>query len=156
LPLFGNIIDGAMQLNEFGHIAEKEWLMAPDRRSYIALHEFIVMPNHFHGIIEILDMGIPPENGVARYARTDKANACDVRIGNAMADISPKCRTLSTIIRAYKSAVSRAIRMLGGIPTTIWQRNYYEHIVRNEDDYVQISEYIKYNPLKWIDDRFYM
>jgi len=70
-----------------------------------------------------------------------------------MARMSTKSGTLSAIVRAFKSAATKSIREIN--ETFAWQRNYYEHIIRNEDDYIRIAEYINNNPAKWYEDRFY-
>jgi len=183
--LFGNIIDGEMHLNELGNIAENEWFETPKHRPYVVLHGFVVMPNHIHGIIEITKcrgvacnahmgndnahdgirkQGVARNEGVARNAPTGGTHA-----DNIMSDISPKPATLSTIIRAYKSAVSKSIHTCRGVarnaptdatqtynPHIVWQRNYHERIIRNDENYRRISEYIQSNPLKWKEDCFYI
>jgi REP element-mobilizing transposase RayT len=155
LSFFGNIVNGEMRLNDAGKTAEMEWLKTPSHRPYVVVHDFVIMPNHFHGIIEITDnvgalratpLQITPANclqGVARNAPTR----------NAISNISPKCGTLSVIVRAYKSAVSKSIHETN--PGFAWQRSYYEHIIRSEKDYNRIVEYIKNNPASWNEDRFY-
>jgi len=73
-----------------------------------------------------------------------------------MASISPKCATLSAIIRSYKSSVSKQIHDRIHDHTAIWQRNYWEHIIRNEIEYAKIANYIENNPVLWEKDRFYI
>ena len=151
--LFGDIHEGVMLLNDAGKIAKYELEEVPKHRKYVVLHEYIVMPNHVHMIVEIADDGMDCKNddadfdggkdcrGVARNAPTENINIMSV--------ISPKPRTLSVIVRAYKSAVSK---QLGYSP---WQRNYYENIIRNEQSYCKISEYIKNNQQTWKEDKFF-
>jgi REP element-mobilizing transposase RayT len=138
-PLFGEILDGAMNLNPLGEIAQREWFKTAELRPYVELYEdeFVVMPNHAHGII--WNVG-----ALRRNARTTDENP-HVDAGS-----------LGAIMRAYKSAVTYAInaaRQTRGL--VVWQRNYYEHIIRNDADLNRIRNYIINNPLKWADDDLY-
>jgi len=126
--LFGEIVNGNMILNECGRIAENKWNELPQHHPNVELGEFIVMPNHIHGILKIVK------------------NAAEL---GASANISPKPGTLPTIIRSYKSSVSKQINN-----PPVWQRNYYEHIIRNEKEYAKIAQYIHKNPIFWKKDRF--
>lgn len=147
--LFGEIINGEMVLNEYGEIAYKEWEQTDRIRKNCALHEFIIMPNHIHGIIEIIFQ--------------DKTSKNSENIGKFK---SPS-QTIGSIIRGYKIATIKKIKEeiinspstdeLQFAPTAnkiikldfkIWQRNYYEHIIRNNYAYHNISNYIKNNPKK--------
>lgn len=166
LPLFGEIVDDEMLLNEIGHIAKMEWLAMPIHRPYVVLHEFVIMPNHVHMIIEIAGTG-NMNNGKKGVADAHaKGVAClkgqgvaclkgqgVARNAPTMSGMSPKGGTLSVIIRAYKSAVSKSIRKINS--GFMWQRNFYEHIIRNQNDYERIAEYISNNPTQWQTDRFY-
>jgi REP element-mobilizing transposase RayT len=160
--LFGKVVDGEIQLKTFGHIAKKEWLATTKHRPYVIMHEFVFMPNHLHGIVEII------RRGVACNAQTHNAQTCNAEMHNAQMNnicekkgvarnvptgIAPKSGTLSTIIRAYKSAVSKSIHEINSV--IVWQRNYYEHIIRNNADYNRIIEYMTHNPAEWQKDRFY-
>ena len=134
--LFGNIRNGLVMLNYAGKIAEYELIETPKHRDYLVLHEYIIMPNHIHMIMEITDCDDDTRN--------------DPPSDQTMSAISPKHGTLSVIVRAYKSAVSHK---LGYSP---WQRNYYEHIIRNEQSYEKIAEYIRCNPERWQMDKLYI
>ncbi len=138
--IFGEIVNSEMILNEFGKIAEKEWYRTVKLRPNINLGAFVIMPNHIHGIIEIQD----------RRGTTPRAPTRE-RFGK------PTSNTIPTIIRGFKSSVTKQInllRKLTGVP--VWQRNYYEHIIRDEISFQQITEYIRNNPMQWPDDRYYM
>jgi len=125
-----------MQLNEFGRIIESEWLKTPQIREKVQLDEYMVMPNHFHGVIVLTDNS----RGVLQYAPTNKFR-------------SPS-QTIGSIIRGFKFAVSRQIKRLDyPLIASLWQRNYYEHIIRNENELNRIREYIQNNPLRWQYDR---
>ncbi len=129
--LFGEIIDGEMLLNEMGCIVKNEWLKTKQLRKNIECNVFVVMPNHFHSIVEINES----YKGVLQYAPTKMQ--------------SPS-KTIGAIVRGFKSAVTKQINKLQQTPgKKLWQRNYYEHIIRDEDDYNQIYEYINNNILKW-------
>ena len=150
--LFGEIKNGAMSLNDAGEIARHELIDTPKHRKNVILHEHIIMPNHVHIIIEIAAC-----RGVACYAQsldidtnTKYANGTNLGVARYAPTISTKPGTLSAIVRAYKSAVSKQLGF------SYWQRNYYEHIIRNERSYQKISEYIQNNPQNWRNDKFYM
>lgn len=129
--LFGQIVDSTMKLNPFGEVAESVWKEIPHHYPEINNEVFIVMPNHVHGIIAIHGVG---------------------RAGSKPAPT--KQYPLSEIVRAFKTYSSRKINELRNSPgVLVWQRNYYEHVIRNESDYYQIGEYILYNPAKWESDR---
>jgi len=134
--IFGKVVNGKMVLNEYGKVVEDEWLKTADARRNVVPDVFVVMPNHFHGIVTIVN----DCRGTARCAPT----ARNRQFGKMTSASVP------AIIRSFKSAVSRCINELRGTPrTSIWQRNYYEHVIRNEDDLDEIREYIVNNPLKW-------
>ena len=155
--MFGNIIEGNMRLNEIGAIVCNEWFKTAELRSNVQLHNFVVMPNHFHGILEITDMDVvhcvdvAHRRGVARNApttteRTETKN-------EYMSSISPKAGEMGAIIRAFKSAVTKNIRLAGF--DFRWQRNLYEHIIRDNVDYDRIDNYIASNPVRWKKDIFF-
>ena len=162
---FGRVIDGKMILNERGQIVKNEWLNTINvRQGEVILHEFIVMPNHFHAIVEICRRGVShtpqsytpqshtPDNGVSsdRGVRDTIDNrVCDT-MGRGVCDtpLRSPSKTVGAIVRGFKSAVTKQI----GFP--IWQRNYYEHIIRNAHAFVKISNYIRNNPAQWNKDMF--
>jgi len=130
--IFGDIVDGQMRLNSLGCIVRDEWLKTANLRKYVTLDEFIVMPNHMHGIIFIAC------RGVLQYAPTTRI------------EFRSPAQTIGAIVRGFKSAVTKRINELRGSPgVPIWQRNYYEHVIRNDDDLNEIRYYISDNPLKW-------
>jgi putative transposase len=143
--LFGEIIDGEMRLSESGQGARLEWLKTAVLRPDTALDEFSIMPNHIHGIIILRGMGIegPVCRGTARCAQEPMINNFGQLLNNS----------IPAIVRAYKSAVTKLVNELrgtSGVP--VWQRNYYEHIIRNEEDLNNVRQYIEYNPAKWAED----
>ena len=138
--LFGNIEHEEMKLSPFGEIAQVEWFKSEGLRTNVKLweDEFVVMPNHIHGIVWIdnnEDVGAQ-----RRRAPTEQFG-------------KPIAGSLPTIIRAYKSAVTYAINeMRGTRGAPVWQRNYYEHVIRNPNDLEQIYKYIQFNPIQWVKD----
>jgi len=130
-----------MILNEYGAIAEIQWFWLGEKYPYVILHEFVVMPNHIHGIIEI--------------------NRDIVRTGRDLSLPQPKIKPLSELIGAYKTTVSKQIHILEcrdrsrPVPTFAWQRSFYEHIIRDEKTFETISDYIINNPVNWEQDKLY-
>ena len=126
-----------MKLNEFGIVAYNEWMKLPERFPNIELDVFQIMPNHVHGIILLNE--IPS----SKYKNHDEKNPASI----------------SKIVGAYKSLVTNGCLELYKCQNItmgkFWQRNYYEHIIRNEKSYATISDYIVNNPAKWKEDKFY-
>jgi REP element-mobilizing transposase RayT len=123
-----------MILNEYGLIAEKQWHWLSGQYPYVILHEFVVMPNHIHGIIEI--------------------NSDIVRTGRDRPLPQPKIKSLSELVGAYKTTVSKQIHLAGFIEFQ-WQRSFHEQIIRDENALETISDYIFKNPLNWKQDKLY-
>ena len=138
-----------MRLNPLGEIVQQAWLRLP---SYfpVRLDDFAVMPNHFHGIIWIED-------------RTGEASATRVfqsRDNIVAADASPQPPkgtqpgSLGAILQNFKSTTTRRANQMNALHgTPLWQRNYYEHIIRNEPELDRIRLYILHNPIAWAEDR---
>ena len=134
--LFGDVVNDEMKLSEAGQIAEKVWRGIPDHFDNVGIDAFIVMPNHVHGIIVITHTHVG-----ARYASPPHRAH------------QPSKGTLGTVVGSYKSAVSKQINEHRSTPgVTVWQRNYYEHVIRNESALHDIRQYILHNPAKWPDD----
>ena len=236
--IFGQIENGKMRLNTFGQIAYNEWMKTPEIRPNIELGEFIVMPNHIHGIIRILDVDRrgelhspinhtvnSPINHTVNSPINQTVNSPQIQTGNlsqipnvnlsqpeilrkgefnfkrgefdspqreiaengefdsekieldlekgefnfkrgefdspqrdktGKGEFKSPQRTVGAIIRGYKSSVTKQINESGStnIPKKIWQRDYYEHIIRTELSHDRISNYIINNPAKWSEDKF--
>lgn len=133
---FGEIIEGEMKVNRYGKIVAGEWLKTQHYRSNVVVDEYVVMPNHVHGIIMIVDKG---DVGATRRIAPTKTTT-----------IRPN--TIGSIIGQIKSITTKEIRN-GGMKSFCWQRNYWEHVIRNEDKLLKIRQYIQNNPLKWHLDR---
>jgi len=154
---FGNVVDGEMMLNEFGIVAYNEWVKLSERFSNFELDVFQIMPNHMHGIILLNDISVgagvnPAQNDL--YTQNDGKTNDNNR---TTARVAP---TVSNIVGAYKSLVANGcldiFKSQNETMGKLWQRNYYEHIIRNEKSYQTITEYIINNPAKWVDDKFYL
>ena len=131
--LFGNISDGRMQLSRIGKVVEDCWKWLGDQYDYVYLDEWVIMPNHLHGIIVITDEDL----GGSRTAPTKEF----------------KHKPLGRLIGAFKTVSARRIKdMRKSATARVWQRNYYEHIVRNEKELIGIREYIVNNPFTWDKD----
>jgi REP element-mobilizing transposase RayT len=131
--LFGTIADGQVRLSGYGEITRQEWLNSAALRSDVELDLFVVMPNHVHGLVVLLPKQRLPELPTApgRFA----------------------ARSLGALVGGFKSAASRRINQLRGTPgSQVWQRNYYDRIVRNEDELAQVRDYIDDNPRRWSQD----
>ncbi len=136
--LFGQIVKGEMLLNEFGEIVRKEWFHTAELRPNIELmdDEFVVMPNHIHGIIWITN----GSRGTLQRAPTPTIEQFGKPVSNS----------IPTIIRLFKSTTTKQINLLRQTPgKPVWQRNYYEHVIRSENDYENHADYIENNPLGW-------
>ena len=166
--LFGEVKDGGMILNGLGLVVTEEWLRSTEIRREIELDEFIVMPNHLHGIILITKdcrgdrpVALPQtitETSPAAVIATGRTPFAptEERLFQTIRPKGPKPLSLSSFIAGCKSAVTKRIneiRRTPGLP--VWQRNYYEHVIRDETDLNKIREYIQYNPTKWVEDDEY-
>jgi len=141
--LFGEVLNGVMNINECGQIVQSTWDDLIHHNAGIELGEFVVMPNHIHGVIIINDVvgagsePAPTDPAPTELARTDPA----------------RTPPLSEIVRQFKTFSARrinALRKTPGVP--VWQRNYWEHIIRSEESYARICDYIVDNPLRWEED----
>lgn len=142
--LFGSVMDENMVLNDFGRMVDVEWLKTIEIRKNIVLDRYVIMPNHFHGIVLFTENN----SGKARLATTHGNVQIKMEFGK------PQSGSLPVIVGSFKSAVSRQINLMRNTPgKEVWQRNYYEHIIRNPDELNRIREYIINNPLKWHLDR---
>jgi REP element-mobilizing transposase RayT len=143
--VFGDVADDTVKLSSAGVIAQDELLRTAELRAGIALDAYVVMPNHVHAILWLLDGALQPaEQGTARRAPTEPVHR---RFGK------PASRSLSTVVGAYKSAVTRRIRSELEKPAlAVWQRGYHEHIIRSEKALANICQYVAENPRRWCED----
>ena len=144
--LFGKIEQGNMFLNTAGLIANKYWLDIPKHYPQVILHAHVIMPNHVHGIIEIVNLETDKSPvGVQNFEPLHKPTK------HKFQKIIP--RSIGSIVRGYKIGVTKWFRKNTDIQV-VWQRNYHDHIIRDEKGFVKISEYIQANPLLWKEDRY--
>jgi REP element-mobilizing transposase RayT len=133
--LFGDIIDNAMIMNEYGEMVEYTWYDLHNHNHNIKLDDFVIMPNHVHGVIIINGIGPDAVGAGSKPAPTT---------------MNHKQHGLSEIIRQFKTFSARHINKIRQSPGIhVWQRNYYEHIVRDENELNRIRKYIIENPLNW-------
>jgi REP element-mobilizing transposase RayT len=150
--LFGDIENGVMVLNEYGSAARDEWLETAGTRA----GEFVVMPNHFHGIAIITESTDEAIRELPlRKMRTDVGAIHELPIHESPIPRRQQRRQmlLPKVIGRFKMLAAKRINEIRQSPgAPVWQRNYYEHVIRNEDDYRQIAEYIADNPRRWEED----
>ena len=145
---FGEIINSEMRLSPIGEYAENFWMEIPNHFPFVELGNFVVMPNHTHGVLIINNVKSLQCNDI------DKSLQCNDSTGNQYySDISPKSGSISTIIRSYKSVVSKHARLLN--PEFNWQPKFHDHIIRNSESFERIQNYIENNPSNWKEDKFY-
>lgn len=145
--LFGEFRSPEMILNDAGNIANECWLVIPNHFPNVILHEFIVMPNHIHGIVELKTESVGAEN-FPPYI-TNGAN--DSNGANDDSPLRSPSKTIGSMVRGYKIGVTKWMRQNTDV-YDVWQRNYWEHIIRNENEYLRIAEYIINNPQQWDND----
>ena len=134
--LFGRIDDGVMHSSALGCLVEHLWRQIGARCSHVVTHDLVLMPNHLHGILQIRTEGDAPQQ--ERFGR-------------------PVPGSLPTLMRSFKSAVTREARLRGlATHVALWQRGYHEHVIRNQQDYLRIAQYMADNPRRWQQDRFYV
>lgn len=139
--LFGAVVDGTMQVNSYGKIVAEEWLRSAQIRQEIALDGWIVMPNHFHSIVIIQSVTPSSES---------KLNLSQVE------EKQRKPKSLATLVAGFKMAVTTRINCERQSPgTPVWQRNYYECIIRDQSALERIRQYILSNPLHWKTDQLH-
>ncbi len=135
--MFGTVNDSRMILNRAGRVVQRLWLDSERIRPGIMLDEFIVMPNHIHGIVLLPEL------------ESERAHGCAPLRNN----LARPARSLGSFIAGFKATSTREINRLLGRTGPVWQRNYYEHAVRDDGDLERIRQYIRGNPSRWEFDR---
>ncbi len=131
--VLGDIVDGKIHMNPLGRTVDETWRWLARRYTHLDLDQWVVMPNHLHGIIILTN---------------------DCRGGSRTAPTMIKRKPLGQLIGAFKTVSTKRINKMRGTPgARMWQRNYYEHIIRNDDELDQIRQYIIDNPSRWALDR---
>ncbi len=134
--ILGKVTNSKVQLNEYGIIVDNEWTKTAEIRSNIIIDKYIVMPNHLHGIIIILDNGSSRNTGhrVPTFEQFGR----------------PTSNSIPTIIRSFKAVTKKRINETRkSYGKAVWQPRFYEHIIRNRDELDKIRQYIIDNPLQW-------
>lgn len=152
--LFGEIVNGEMRINEWGEMAQQCCLEIPDHFPQTQLDEYIIMPDHIHGIIIINDS---PIVGAKKFSpnnmETNDFSPQTPQQSNIALFRSPS-QTIGSVVRGFKIGVTKWIHQIerakniSPLPN-VWQRNYYEHIIRNDDELHRIRDYIRNNPRNW-------
>lgn len=175
-PLFGSIRDGVMGLNDLGRAADKFWNEIPRHFPYMELDEYVIMPNHVHGIIRIVTHEWVHVDFPLRAIGTSIApglvmagtNVLDVGANDhsplrnpnrvvpypQIARWNPRgtSRTIGSMVRGFKIGVTRWAHENGHYDS-VWQRNYHDHVIRSERSLDRVRAYIRANPVKWTRDR---
>jgi putative transposase len=153
--LFGDIVDGVMHLNDAGQIAERCWVDIPTHFPCVELDEYVIMPNHVHGIIVITDAitsvgakNISPDSASSGSKDVWAKDVSPLRLVNRPNGTSG---TIGSIVRGFKIGVTKWFRQQNTIHT-VWQRNFWEHVIRNETERDRFREYIRDNPARWEQD----
>ncbi len=135
--LLGDVLEGQVRLSEFGSVVAKCWRDLPRHYDHIELGEFVVMPNHVHGVIVL-------RSSVGAGFKPAPTGAVRKRHG------------LPEITRALKTFSARRINALRGTPgQRFWQRSYYERVIRDGDEYDRTGQYILDNPVSWLEDKYH-
>ena len=151
--LLGEIKNGETILNKIGQVVEEEWLRKKKIRKNVDLDYYVIMPNHLHGII-VIEHSI--EYGRGELNSPTRDNTGRIQYAPTKNKFKSPSHSLGAIVRGFKSSVTKKIKELPGhSELKIWQRNYYEHIIRNELDLQNIRQYINLNPLKWEIDEYF-
>ena len=143
--LLGEIVDGEMRLNDAGVMVKTVWGKLSERFPLVSLGESVIMPNHMHGIICIVGA---PLVGAQNSRTGTESNRAPTRGAPTLGDITGAFKSITTheYIKGVKEFQWRPF------PGKLWQRNYFDHIIRNDESMNKIREYIIQNPLKWLDD----
>jgi len=146
-PDFGRIMDGKMILSPLGQSAQDCWIEIPNHFPFVELGEFVVMPNHTHGVVVIKKpvVGVETQD----VETQDFASLQDTPKNK----FGPQSQNLASIVRGYKIGVTKFARQ-NGIPFT-WQTRYHDRVIRTEKEHENISAYILSNPQNWEEDEFF-
>ena len=146
----GEIVEEEMILSNVGVIADLMWYEIKNHSKNIELGEYVIMPNHMHGILILNDVPLPV---VETLHATSLRVESSTHKNEQMAKISPKSNSISSIIRGYKSAVTKHCNRLGF--DFAWQTRFHDHIIRDAQSFENIQNYIWSNPMNWEKDKFY-
>jgi putative transposase len=156
-PLFGHIVDGRMMLNAAGVMVEKCWREIPQHYPSIELGGHVVMPNHFHGIVNISGHHVGAQFIAPNHCGKDAIGQVAINQRGMVLGVMNHAPTVGNIIREFKARCTHGVNKVNNTTgQPLWQRNYYEHIIRNEQAYQKIAEYICTNPQKWQEDTYFV
>lgn len=160
LCLFGRVVDGAMQLNATGQAVASCWRAIPAHYPDIVLEAFVVMPNHVHGILMISSnvgannhspVGGRAHTGANDYSPLPTDEPAAAPMHRRIVRARGTSRTVGAIVRGFKIGVTKWMRQNADV-RDVWQRNYYEHVIRGEEQFSHIRRYIEGNPANWMLD----
>lgn len=165
--VLGDVVDREIRLNDGGRIVQECWQAIPEHFGDVQLGEFVVMPNHVHGIVCIVgarqdSVGTTHVSVGARHASPlqtvlSPEHAHAAVVSSAPPSVSargPTPRSIGAIVGAFKSSATKRINEIRGTPgAPVWQRNYYEHVIRNEKELNHTRQYVLDNPMRWAFDR---
>jgi len=141
--MFGKIVDDEMRLNGYGEIVTDEWRKSFEIRNELNGDEFIVMPNHIHGIVRISGTSVETHGRASLQKQSEHKNGIAIR--------APK--SVSSFIAGFKSATTKRINQIRNTPGhAVWQPRFHDRIIRNEKSLFQIRRYIRNNPAQWDTD----
>lgn len=150
--VFGAVVNGEMRLSAVGQAVAEEWLQTAIVRPNVELDAFVIMPNHVHGIIVITHRS-NGDVGAQRAAPLQSTDLVALKDNSSPQQPHVTSGSLGAIVRAFKSASTRRVNLLHDTPgAPLWQRNYYEHVIRDDGDLNRIREYVTHNPQMWETD----
>ena len=166
---FGKVVNGEMILNEFGEIVKQQILWLQEQYPYLKIHNWVVMPNHVHFLMEIdrgrigigrtgRDLSVP--NRALNQSNSESPNQSNSEsLENSIEifeknEIPPiKIKSISSLLGAFKTTSSKQIHLAGN-EDFAWHRSFHDNIVRNSEAFRNIDRYITNNPKKWDEDKF--
>jgi len=144
--LFGDCVDGDMRVNDAGRMVVEWWLKLPERFPQVSLDEFVIMPNHVHGIVCIIDADVSDTVGAIHELPLHRVPSRQQR----------RTMLLPKIVGYFKMNTAKHINLMRNNPgVPVWQRNYYERVIRDDNQLAAIREYIANNPVNWAEDEEY-
>jgi putative transposase len=146
----GECVDAKMTLSTVGAIIQGFWYEIPKYSPHVELGEFIVMPNHIHGVLILSS-----NEGVETLHRNVCNSENEINKNEFFQKISPKSGSVSTIIRSYKSVCSKHIHAAFPELSFDWQARFWDNIIETDESFERISNYIFNNPKNWKDDKFF-
>lgn len=155
LCLFGDIENGEMNLNDAGKMVRTIWDQIPAHYCGVEIDQFVVMPNHIHGIVAIVGAG-------PRACPDPSPDPSTCPVEGQPQGVAPTEFSLPDVVHRFKTMTTKqytdGVKQNGWqtFPAKLWQRNYYEHIIRNEEAYLKIAEYIQTNPQRWEEDTYHV